>query len=551
MMRAVRFLPYVLFVGLLLALAGSMGLALAQVDPDRWFFEIDGDDGDWLEDTKGNDGEGYLPALDVNLTDGSQSWGRRQAPCADWTHTYCAPYMGKRSYSVQCEGSGLQRRTEQMLFSEWWPDSPDNSERYFSLAFRLVDLPVTPDPGTRGFIAQLHQGGYDPIPFRMQWEYLCPPDSGACRYYVTMLIRSGPGPKGDPYEIGPPIAGSQTNRRGIVVPLNAWTRMLFRFSTPGAAAGVAQVWLMDNSTGTWSEVGYFNSGPLGSPEGQASFQWKVGIYANDSDTIAIDYDNVAYGKRWDNITKNRLIGYHKSVLWLRLNGNADDYSWIYNGASESGDPVTDYDNDAEVIGATGSQWGRGYLNFNGTSTYVRVPMDVDDFDFGNYMTVSVWFRTMGGNASNKGLVMIDEYSTTWNVLLYTSDSGLSFGVRHPNLTYSKINYAISPVGDLADNEWHHVVGTFNRFAAGNRIKLYVDGAPVLEAPGSDLPVQRGDPSDYLVVGKFSSAQYFKGDIEDVNVFNFAMSAQDVVTYMNATDPGSQQERVYLPIVIEQ
>ena len=201
-MRAVRFLPYVLFVGLLLALAGSRGLGLAQVDPNTWFFEIDGDDGDWLEDTKGNDGEGYLPAVDVNLTDGSRTWGRRQAPCADWTHTYYAPYMGKRSYSVQCEGSGLQRRTEQMLFSEWWPDSPDNSERYFSLAFRLVDLPVTPPANTRGFIAQLHQGGDDPIPFRMQWEYLCPPHSAACSYYVTMLIRSD----GDPVEIGPPTA---------------------------------------------------------------------------------------------------------------------------------------------------------------------------------------------------------------------------------------------------------------------------------------------------------------------------------------------------------
>jgi len=444
-----------------------------------------------------------------------------------------APYMGKQSYRVQCEGSGAQPRTEQKLLSGWCPDSPDHNQRYFSLAFRLVDLPV-PSMDTDGFIAQLHQGGDDPIPFRMKWEYLC--QGAACRYYLTM---GGNDSKGVFYEFGPPIAGS--GRLGIPVPLKVWTRVLFWFNRPGAAVGEVRVWVMDNPTGTWWEFGY-HSGEIGSSTAGCTnnadlFEWKIGIYDHESDAITIDYDNVAYGKRWNNITKNRLIGYAKSVLWLRLNGNAADYSWLYNGASAPGDPVTDYNNDAKIIGANGSQWGPGYLNFNGTSTYVRVPMDVNDFDFGNYLTVSVWFRTMGGSASNKGLVMIDEYSTTWNVLLYMSDNNLSFGVRHPNLTYSKINYAISPVGDLADNEWHHVVGTFNRFAAGNRIKLYVDGVPVLEAPGSDLPIRRGDPSDALVVGKFSSAQYFKGDINDVNVLNFAMSAQEVVTYMNATDPG--------------
>lgn len=170
-------IPYLTLWLALLAVALALLLpprsSLAQVDPNTWFFEIDGDDGDWLEDTKGNDGEGYLPALDVNLTNGSRSWGRRQIPCAHWVHTMNAPYMGKQSYRVQCEGSGAQPRTEQMLLSGWCPDSPDHNQRYFSLAFRLVDLPV-PSMDTDGFIAQLHQGGDDPIPFRMKWEYLCP-----------------------------------------------------------------------------------------------------------------------------------------------------------------------------------------------------------------------------------------------------------------------------------------------------------------------------------------------------------------------------------------
>jgi len=204
-----------------------------------------------------------------------------------------------------------------MLLRHWCPDSPDHSQRYFSFAFRLVDLPVNPIPGTRGFIAQLHQGSgpEDPIPFRMQWEYLCPQGT-ACRYYVTMGVRDS---NGNFYEIGPAIPGIDPVRRGIAVPLNVWTRMLFWFNRPGTAVSEARVWLMDNPTGTWREFGY-HSGEIGKSTAGCTntFQWKVGIYSNDSDAITIDYDNVAYGKRWNNITKNRLIGYTKSVLWLRL-----------------------------------------------------------------------------------------------------------------------------------------------------------------------------------------------------------------------------------------
>jgi len=462
--------------------------------------------------------------------------------------------MGKRSYTAYCSGEGPQRRTEQMLLDDWCPGSPDTNQRYFSLAFRLVDVPVAPEPGTRGFIAQLHQGGSDPIPFRVQWEYLCPPESAACGYYVTMLVRSN----GVPVEIGPEIPGSQNHRKGFAVPLNVWTRMLFRFSTPGAATGEAQVWLIDDSTGALSDAGSFppadSPGPVGSTASSACFQWKVGIYSNDKDTIKVDYDNVTYGKRWNHITKNRLIGHQKNVLRLTFDetfgSTANDASYTLNGG-QAGNEVTDYDNDGTVYDSNGTivgspQWGGGHLHFN-ASTHVRVPMDTTDFDVGNYVTVSAWFRTTEHFAGNRGLVMLDEYSMTWKMLLYVSDTNLSFGVRHPDDTYSKINHTI-PAGSLADGRWHHVVGTFNRFAPRSspadphRIKLYIDGRPVLQATGSDLPIYVGDTEfsgsvpAYLSVGKFSVNGYFKGDIHEASVFNYAMTASQQNAHCQATRP---------------
>jgi len=160
-----------------------------------------------------------------------------------------------------------------------------------------------------------------------------------------------------------------------------------------------------------------------------------------------------------------------------------------------------------------------------------VPIDVTDFDFGNYVTVSAWFNTTERPTSNKGLVAIDEASsTTWKALVYMSDSNLSFGVRHPGGTYSKVNYPITPAGSLADGAWHHVVGTFNRFAQdGVRIKLYVDGQLVLAAASIDLPILRGESR--LAVGKYGS-QYYKGHLDEINVFNYAMTASEVLELYN-------------------
>jgi hypothetical protein len=152
-------------------------------------------------------------------------------------------------------------------------------------------------------------------------------------------------------------------------------------------------------------------------------------------------------------------------------------------------------------------------------------MDTTDFDVGNYLTVSAWFQTTECPTDNKGLVMLDEYTDTWKVLLYGSGTLLGFGVRHPGGTYTKLNYPFA-AGTYADGQWHHVVGTFNRFAPDNRrIKLYVDGVRVMQMAGADLPVLRGD--DRLTVGKFSISGLFVGNIDEVNVLNYALTDEDV------------------------
>lgn len=508
-------------------------VADAQVGPEAWFFEIDADYGDWLQDLWLDSDPLYLPALDVNLDDAdiTHSWGRRQSPCDNWAHITESPYMGSQSYRAHCEGTGDQRRTEQMILAGWVPDAGDD-QRFFSLAFRLKDLP---EFVTGGFLGQLHQGGSGRPPFRFRWDYLCPPDSSECGYYIGMGVYHGHQPDEHFVPMGAPLGGGY---HGFEVSPDVWYRMVFRISIlpdpiydPCPGTGEVQAWLMDNATGEWIEVGYY-AGPLGYNEGSAcTFQWKVGIYGNNADTMTQDYDNVAYGKRWYRITKNYLVGYQKTVLdfWFdEGSGNfVRDRSYWWNGG-QPGDPYTDYDNDGVIQGAplwnTSGVAHGGSLRFDG-SNYVAVPMDITDFDFGNYLTAGCWFRTTSRPVDNKGLLFIDEFSSTWKVKLYMSDANLSFGVRHTDGSHETINLAF-PAGTYADGKWHHALGTFNRFSPDHqRLKLYIDGALVDQIEGADMPVLRGD--DRLVVGKYSVDGYFVGDIDEVLVRNYAMTETEV------------------------
>jgi hypothetical protein len=297
---------------------------------------------------------------------------------------------------------------------------------------------------------------------------------------------------------------------------------------------------MGNAIYTWNgDQPYQRVGRCLHPNDQ-NYNFKIGHYVVAT-THRLDYDSVTYGKRWINITKNHLVGYHKSVLRLPFEETSGvvvhDRSYTWNGGS-AGDPVSDYNNDGAIVGnltRITDLDGRRSLRFPGTAgNYVNLRIGsnvVDDFDVGNYMTVSAWVRTRATPDDNKGLVMIDEFSDTWKLLLYMRGNGIAFGVRHrPDPVtgapvYSRLDLEFQP-GSLADGRWHLVTGTYNRFEPnGRRIKLYIDGRKVMEGAGHDLPILRGE--NQLVVGKYSVAGFFQGDIDDVGLFNYAMTGAQV------------------------
>ncbi|HBG26050.1 MAG: hypothetical protein A2Y10_03725 [Planctomycetes bacterium GWF2_41_51] len=193
--------------------------------------------------------------------------------------------------------------------------------------------------------------------------------------------------------------------------------------------------------------------------------------------------------------------------------------------------ATNYDNDGQLIGGithpSDGISGRCFW-FHGDNDYVRVPLNAVDFDFGNYMTVSCWMKTTADRSVY--LISQDNSPNDYKYRLTVSSGAATFRVKHSDGTTPYAQATLS--SSLFDGQWHHMVGTYNRFSSdGNRIKLYIDGELSASAAGYNYPILRG--TDYLNIGKIGSTDWFYGSLDEVLLYNWALTADEVEDLYNS------------------
>jgi hypothetical protein len=144
---------------------------------------------------------------------------------------------------------------------------------------------------------------------------------------------------------------------------------------------------------------------------------------------------------------------------------------------------------------------------------------------GSTITVSAWVKadrspghykyivTKGGNRGDTG-----------SYALYTgARGGLEFYVATSPTTYVASPDAGTTVWD---GRWHSVVGTFD----GSMVRLYVDGRQVGAGSRDTSAIQFHLASgNDLVIGDYpwSSGLAFEGDIDELKVFNRALSPSEI------------------------
>jgi hypothetical protein len=137
---------------------------------------------------------------------------------------------------------------------------------------------------------------------------------------------------------------------------------------------------------------------------------------------------------------------------------------------------------------------------------------------GTVSTVSLWLRR--NNPSGRDEVVLGEDTYNSDYLLFIGGSSLSYGA------YVRINnVAVGYAVNLNDTNWHHLAFSRN----GDSISLYKDGVLISTGTGFGTAVSTAFDT---IGSKPAGTTLLQGNIEEVSVFNTALSASEIQELFN-------------------
>ncbi len=172
------------------------------------------------------------------------------------------------------------------------------------------------------------------------------------------------------------------------------------------------------------------------------------------------------------------------------------------------------------------------LSFNGYSSFVEV--GYSPLLNPGTVSISLWFRP--DSSQDQWADILDKghgAGTTpyygGYVFQYHGDGGLdtrgSIDTAYGNGSYFP---ALNTGGDYRDNAWHHIVAVLG----DTTMALYVDNILVASDPVNHGPIVANASSLYF--GRHRTlGRFFSGDIDDVQIYNGALTADQVSNLYNS------------------
>ncbi len=204
-------------------------------------------------------------------------------------------------------------------------------------------------------------------------------------------------------------------------------------------------------------------------------------------------------------TCNGLVG------WWPLNTDVSDFGPNgFNGTAS---------NLSNATGQNGKSGGA--YSFNGTNSQITMT-NAPELNPVSVITISAWFQVAGPNAAaaTQGIISKEVSGAVANppyVLQYTNSGVLQYGQTATNNDGANIN----SIGNLNTGTWYFGTGVFS----GTTEYLYLNGELQGTATNSDI----GATTNVLRIGqqKSGNSRFFNGSIDDVRVYNRALSATEV------------------------
>jgi hypothetical protein len=219
------------------------------------------------------------------------------------------------------------------------------------------------------------------------------------------------------------------------------------------------------------------------------------------------------------------------VAYYSFNANANDQSGHGNHCTAHGATLT--------IDRFGNPNSAYY--FDGTNDYLDCG-NGSSLKITGPITISAWIQIDGYSSNNQGIVA--KYNGTSDQRSYNLHVNNQLNSCGPDVLHSS-GFIVSADGEatsgcsshqssmsgisaLSLNNWYHVVGVFN---PNNFMELYVNGN--LDASSDSYMISHiHDGTANLFIGSHfdlsNPANFFKGKIDDVHIYNRALTSDEIV-----------------------
>ena len=195
--------------------------------------------------------------------------------------------------------------------------------------------------------------------------------------------------------------------------------------------------------------------------------------------------------------------FSSNIALYQLDGNANDTTTNYNGTASN------------VTYATG-KFGNAAV-FNGSS---KIVVNKNVFTNTNVFSLSIWFKT-DGTVSTTQFLMDSTGGASSGFQFYINNSKLNFFNRS-GVTNSTV---LTSTTSVDNSSWHNAVITQN---SSGFATMYIDGQ--VEVASTNLvTVLPSHNLDLHIGGYYTSTLGLDGDIDQLRIFDKAISEEDVAT----------------------
>lgn len=280
--------------------------------------------------------------------------------------------------------------------------------------------------------------------------------------------------------------------------------------------GLVGYWSMDESSGTTvaDKSGNGNHGTLTNAQENGTSDG-----SGNTTTTLIDTDgtlsstNDAYNGMVLSITDDATCPLSANAERIISDYDGTTKTFTVSAAFSAAPDTCNY----TVLHQVGGKFGNG-IEFDGEDEFVDIPATIGGAMDPDIVTVSAWVKI--DNSGSDAQRIFHRSSGTYG--LYVSSQYYLFYVdtRDSGASGDWKSVSSASIGTLTQGVWTHVVGMYD----GSEIKIFING---VEVGSNSLSGEIDDGSTSANIGKGGSAEFFDGNIDEVRVYNRALSPAEV------------------------